>query len=975
MNCRNIPPHNPFFTGREEILKKLHVLLTSGEGAAIVQPHIIFGPSGVGKTQIAIEYAHRHQDEYQAMLWVQASTRLSLISGFTAIASLLNLPGKDSHDQNLVVDMVKQWLDENNRWLLILDDAGVDGSQDVSGDGQPDLVKELANEDDENNHHPHPTSPFKGEEYNESLPFKGEEGNESSLLDFLPEHPKGHILLTCRAQGFPVPSTSRQVKITAMLPDEAVRFLSVRTGRNGNYPEDAPGNGGGEKGEGEKAALTPGEEAACGFIEEYAAGDLAKEGAAPEPAAEEAAAWEIAQELGCLPLALELAGAYITAKSLHFQDYLTRLRRQHKEVSAKSRPGAMKRDGDYPSSVAAALEMSFQEVEKSSGAAADLLRFFTFLAPDSIPGQLPVSGASQLGPAISAALAGAGKTTPYHLDTAAADPPPSVIMPVKSPLDRLLEPLVSYSLIHSVGFAGSVACCVHRLIQAVLQGSMRMNKVSYRLWAERSIRALSQAFPEIAFPTRPLCDSLLPHVRAVADVTGHVHFGFPEAARLFNQAGYYLYTRARYAEAEPFYKLALAIWERILKLEHRPAHRLDYPDATAGADPDNLRVLSSGAQAPYAQAHYAKTHCDRDRHVQAKPLSPQASALSMSPDHLNAAQNLNHLAVLYDVQGKYAEAAQLYRQALEIRERTLGPDHPDVAKNIDNLATIYYTQGKYADAAMLYRRALEIRERSLGPDHPDVGRNLTNLAVVSFNQGKYQEAEQLFRRVLAIREKTLGPDHQEVIADLNNLVTIYTVQGRYKEAKPLSRRVSAIRKKAFGPDHPGVAQSLSNLAELHRSQGRYAEAEELHRRALAMREKTLGLKHPEVAQSLYNLAVLSCNQGRQAEAEQLFRRALTIREKALGPDHPDLGPCLTNLAAIHYSEGRYAEASELHRRVLGIREKTLGPDHPDMAECLENYADLLRKAGGNEAGVKEVEARAAAIRTRTGYGKNRLYPV
>ena len=57
------------------------------------------------------------------MLWVLADTRESLMSGYLAIAQLLNLPQKDEQDQAVIVQAVKAWLQKHGSWLLILDNA------------------------------------------------------------------------------------------------------------------------------------------------------------------------------------------------------------------------------------------------------------------------------------------------------------------------------------------------------------------------------------------------------------------------------------------------------------------------------------------------------------------------------------------------------------------------------------------------------------------------------------------------------------------------------------------------------------------------------------------------------------------------------------------------------------------------------------------------------------------------------------
>lgn len=123
--------------------------------------------------------------------------------------------------------------------------------------------------------------------------------------------------------------------------------------------------------------------------------------------AERDAAVEVAKQLGRLPLALEQAGAFILANNTRFQEYLTSYRRRRLQLLAESAP----KTGDFPESVATTWSMNFAEVEKASEASADLLRASAFFSPDDIPLELVTEGASQLGPALSAASSGGSHDT------------------------------------------------------------------------------------------------------------------------------------------------------------------------------------------------------------------------------------------------------------------------------------------------------------------------------------------------------------------------------------------------------------------------------------------------------------------------------------------------------------------------------------------------------------------------------------
>ena len=114
---------NKFFTGRDAILTQIHDTLGQIGTAALSQTQAIHGLGGVGKTQTAVEYAHRYYQKpsgYDWVLWVNASS-LTLAGSFGAIATDLALPNHRENKLDENIAAVKRWLATHDRWLLIFD--------------------------------------------------------------------------------------------------------------------------------------------------------------------------------------------------------------------------------------------------------------------------------------------------------------------------------------------------------------------------------------------------------------------------------------------------------------------------------------------------------------------------------------------------------------------------------------------------------------------------------------------------------------------------------------------------------------------------------------------------------------------------------------------------------------------------------------------------------------------------------------
>jgi len=245
---------------------------------------------------------------------------------------------------------------------------------------------------------------------------------------------------------------------------------------------------------------------------------------------------------------------------------------------------------------------------------------------------------------------------------------------------------------------------------------------------------------------------------------------------------------------------------------------------------------------------------------------------------------LANLGSLYEAQGEYEQAKQLYSEALDILQEQ--GNYADAIARLNDLAGIHHAQGHYDKAIELYNQALEIYEDGKDTDIATYASTINLLAGTYHAQEKFVEAEELYFKALQIRLKEFGEEHPDVAVSKNNLGLLYAELGRIGEAKSSYEEALYIQTKLFGDTNLDVATTLNNLALVNYAQGLFSQAEESLEATLKIRQKLLGKNHPDVAGSLNNLAGIYKAQGRFAEAKPLYEEALKIAVISLGEDNP-----------------------------------------------------------------------------------------
>ncbi len=121
----NVPPRNPDFTGRTDFLRELERRLSHGTTEAAL-PEVLHGMGGVGKSQLATEYAYRHRSDFDVIWWIPAERSVKIVASLVELGTRLGLNIGDAYiGVQEVVDALRGGRHPNvpPNWFLVFDNA------------------------------------------------------------------------------------------------------------------------------------------------------------------------------------------------------------------------------------------------------------------------------------------------------------------------------------------------------------------------------------------------------------------------------------------------------------------------------------------------------------------------------------------------------------------------------------------------------------------------------------------------------------------------------------------------------------------------------------------------------------------------------------------------------------------------------------------------------------------------------------
>ncbi len=622
---RNNVFHVPFrpkgdqVVGRKETLELVREELTNGTRAAIGHTAALVGLGGLGKTQLAVEYAYRYKQDYpNGVIWLTADQDIDAqLTGLAEKAKWVAPESEHKYKLEIALHRLRTWSD----CLIIFDNL-------------------------------------------ETI---------AAIEKYLPEpQANPHILVTSRTEqpGFtPIP-------IELLDSDLSLKLLLQEAGRR-----------------------------------QYPVGD-----------AEENAAREIANTLDGLPLALELAGAYVRYRRLGWQQYRDHLKGNIKAaLPGKFLEGSFtKHDQDLYST----LKIN-EEVFSEEPRLRDILDLLAW------------SGSAPMGMSLMCALLDVHK--PAELTSALG----------LATAIRLLQKSV-----------GIDSYSIHRLL-----AEMRREEVPLagrEEWIKEICKRIGDWFEQRKgrFENLPVLEAEIDHLRMwQQNALDHAQ---EHAIRLTWLQAYPPLHRGRYKETEEWVMKASELLKQFQvkdsKLEELEANLLEDHGFCLYQFGDYTRALE---------------YHEKSLEIRLKLFGEH---------HRDTAQSLNSVGNTYAIIGNKERALEHHEKSLKIRQELFGELHPDTAQSFYNIGFTYGKMGQNKLALVQYEKSLKIRQELFGELHPDTAQSLNSVGNTYAIVGNKERALEYIEKALKLRRELLGDLHPDTILSFTNLAYTLFFLGRESEA-------------------------------------------------------------------------------------------------------------------------------------------------------------------------------------------------
>ncbi|EXJ79626.1 hypothetical protein A1O3_07905 [Capronia epimyces CBS 606.96] len=786
----SVPANNKCFTGRRNDLERLRALFLprtntgqqvivedDGHSETETKTVVLQGMGGVGKTQIAREFAHSYRARFTSIFWLDAHNRETLLSSFVQLAEQLI-----QHYESLLYRHVRP---EQARVQAVAQ-LNLVGYINEMGEVLPNRSEKIVQ----------PVKKwFQAQGNGQWLLIYDNYDNLHwySIGDFLPNSQHGgSVLITSRRDDcYRLCGAENFINVELMEPSDGVELL----------------------------------------LKCYGVADSSRSSPEYEGAP------LIVKELGRLPLAIDLAGTYLRNRRSPLKSYLKMRGRMRKALNFQPSVGEQ---NSYQHTVYTTWEVSFDEIKKENPDSADFLLLWGFLSNEKIQVEMLQRGMGleedeevrdRIAPLLSFSLV--SKTGTRGEDAFTVHPLVHEWARIRLPDQKhrfsaealsLVASSVSPSEIWTTGFRKSEHWAFERQIMAHIEATSQhvreaWNDKTFYQHAEYWIK-----YAHVYFYHGRYGKAEEIYLGVVGAYRSHLCPSNPELLRAIRGLATVNRFQSKYGAAKSLYEEAMDGFTKQLG-----------PD-----DIETLQTIQSLAVV-YRHLGRLKDSMDLyEWALHGRNRDDEGFYRKSGPDHHYTIHTVLGLAIVLQHRGLYAQAVKRYNEVVDHRVRQLGPGHPDTLVAKQNLADGLGRSGEYAKAMQLFHEVLHLRINQLGSQHPDTLRTIDSIGILYRDQKEWAKAQDAFNKAYKGRKEQLGDLHPDTLATVQNIAINYRKQSTnypydteqyssyLREAEIYYKKAHAGRRQKLGDDHTDTMKSWEGLALVSEARGDYKTARDIY---------------------------------------------------------------------------------------------------------------------------------------------------
>jgi tetratricopeptide (TPR) repeat protein len=236
-------------------------------------------------------------------------------------------------------------------------------------------------------------------------------------------------------------------------------------------------------------------------------------------------------------------------------------------------------------------------------------------------------------------------------------------------------------------------------------------------------------------------------------------------------------------------------------------------------------------------------------------------------------------------------AENLFQEAIQIREQTLGPDHLEVAASLSKLGAAQTALRKFDEAFENLRTALSIARKQLGPEHKSVAQMLCHLACLYFEAGELMSAEATFQDALEIYRNVwpTAIDRDACMTQLTDtLCNVGSIQNRRKRFTAAVNSFSEaldLQRGIMAHDDPRIISTLDNLGYSHSKLKEYGAALSCYRKMFRAQVSHCGTFNNACFETFRKEILMFEKLRRISDAITETKETLQMQKSMLPPDH------------------------------------------------------------------------------------------